>query len=77
MLIPICCFHCNKLLGNKISYYERRLKEEKGDAFGKPRYFDGKNNLDTPEKKIYEELKLIRYCCRKTLLTSVDLLKKF
>lgn len=77
MLIPVRCFHCNKLLANKYEYYQRRLKEMKGDAFGKPRYFDGKNSLDTPEKEIYEELKLTRYCCRKTLLTTVDLLKKF
>ena len=77
MLIPIRCFECGKLLANKWEYYQRRLKEEKGDAFGKPKYFDGKNSLDTPEKKIYEELHLVRYCCRKTLLTTVDLLSKF
>jgi chromosome segregation ATPase len=33
MLIPVRCFHCNKLLGNKWVYYQKRLKEEKGDAF--------------------------------------------
>lgn len=77
MLIPVRCFHCNKLLSNKWEYYQRRLKEEKGDSFGKPKYFDGKNTLVTPEKRIYEELELVRYCCRKTLLTTVDLLSKF
>jgi DNA-directed RNA polymerase subunit N (RpoN/RPB10) len=77
MLIPIRCFECGKLLANKWEYYQRRLKEEKGETFGKPKYFDGKNSLETPEKKIYEELHLTRYCCRKTLLTTVDLLSKF
>ena len=77
MLIPIRCFECGKLLANKWEYYQRRLKEEKGEAFGKPKYFDGKNSLETPEKKIYEELHFTRYCCRKTLLTTVDLLSKF
>ena len=77
MLIPIRCFECGQLLANKWEYYQRRLKEEKGDASNKPKYFDGKNSLETPEKKIYEELHLTRYCCRKTLLTTVDLLSKF
>lgn len=77
MLIPVRCFECGKLLANKWEYYQRRLKEEKGDGFDKPKYFNGTNSLDTAEKKIYEKLNLVRYCCRKTLLTTVDLLSKF
>ena len=50
MLIPVRCFECGKLLANKWEYYQRRLKEEKGDAFSKPKYFNGTNSLDTAEK---------------------------
>ena len=56
MLIPVRCFTCNKVIGNKWEAYEKGLK-------------DGKT-----EKEILDELKLTRYCCRRMLLTHVNLI---
>lgn len=76
MIIPIRCMNCGKLLADKWLYYQRRLKELQGDSYGKRTYFDGTNIPDTAEKKVLDEIQLTRYCCRKVLLTHVDLVDK-
>jgi len=76
MIIPVRCMNCGKLLANKWDYYQKRLREMKGPAYAEPTCFDGKSIPETPEAKVYKELHLTRYCCKKTLLTHVDLLPK-
>ena len=76
MIIPVRCVSCGKLLSDKWEYYKQRLRELKGDEFGKRTYFTGGELLNTPERQIFEELHLSRYCCRKVLLTHVDLIEK-
>ena len=41
-----------------------------------PIYMDGKSVPDTPEFKVLNALGLKRYCCRKHMLTHVDLIDK-
>lgn len=77
MIIPVRCMNCGKLLADKWLYYQKRLQELKGDAYGKRVYFDGTSVPDTAEAAVMKELELNRYCCRKVLLTHVDLLQKF
>jgi DNA-directed RNA polymerase I, II, and III subunit RPABC5 len=77
MIIPMRCMNCGKLLADKWLYYQQRLKELQGDAYGKRTYFDGTSVPATKEAQIMkEELKLTRYCCRKVLLTHVDLIQR-
>ncbi|CAH2448666.1 RNA polymerase subunit ABC10-beta [Komagataella phaffii CBS 7435] len=59
MIIPVRCFSCGKVVGDKWDAYLRLLEEGKqeGDAL--------------------DELKLKRYCCRRMVLTHVDLIEKF
>lgn len=59
MIIPVRCFSCGKVVGDKWELYLNLLKEDKteGDAL--------------------DELKLKRYCCRRMVLTHVDLIEKF
>lgn len=56
MIIPVRCFTCGKVTGNKWESYQQLLKDGKtaGEA------------LDI--------LGLKRYCCRRILLTHVDLI---
>ena len=58
MIIPIRCFTCGKVTGNKWEAYIELLSSgySEGDA------------LDT--------LGLKRYCCRRMLLSHVDLIEK-
>ena len=76
MLIPVRCFTCGKLISDKEKYYKKRLRELKGTGYAEPTCFDGKAVPETPEFKVFQELQLTRYCCRKTLLTNVDLIEK-
>jgi DNA-directed RNA polymerase I, II, and III subunit RPABC5 len=57
MIIPVRCFTCGKVIGNKWENY-LKLKEE----------YDEKIALD--------KLKLNRYCCRRMLLSHVELIEK-
>lgn len=54
MLIPVRCFTCNKVIGNKWDIY-----------------CEYKNEMT--EKEALDKLQLNRYCCRRMLLTHVDL----
>ena len=73
MIIPIRCFSCGKLLADKWTYYQKRLQEEKGDAFGTRTYFDGTTVPNTVEARILKkELQLVRYCCVVRMLTHVS-----
>ena len=76
MLIPVRCFTCGKLLSDKEKHYKKRLREMKGAGYAEPTCFDGKTIPNTPEYQVFQELQLMRYCCRKTLLTNVDLIEK-
>jgi DNA-directed RNA polymerase I, II, and III subunit RPABC5 len=75
MIVPVRCMNCGKMLADKWLYYQRRLREEKGDAYGKRTYFDGSVVPDTKERAVMEELGLTRYCCKKVFLTHVDIIQ--
>jgi len=74
MIIPIRCMNCGKLLADKWLYYQQKVKEGRNSM--EPIYMDGNKVPDTIELKVLNELKLTRYCCRKHMLTHVDLLDK-
>ena len=58
MIIPIRCFTCGKVIGNKWEQYIQLL------------------NKNFSENSALDLLKLKRYCCRRMLLTHVDLIEK-
>lgn len=58
MIIPVRCFTCGKVIGNKWDTYLDLLQADysEGDAL--------------------DALALVRYCCRRMLMTHVDLIEK-
>jgi DNA-directed RNA polymerase I, II, and III subunit RPABC5 len=68
--------NCGNVLADKWLYYQRKVKELRGTKKAEPVYMDGKSVPDTPEIRVLEELGLKRYCCRKHMLTHVDLIDK-
>ncbi|PWZ45231.1 DNA-directed RNA polymerases II, IV and V subunit 10, partial [Zea mays] len=58
MIIPVRCFTCGKVIGNKWDLYLDLLQADysEGDAL--------------------DALELFRYCCRRMLMTHVDLIEK-
>lgn len=75
MIIPVRCFTCGKVIANKWRAYERMCAEmdakydrEHGDGL------QGQGLLQsTPRDKILTDLGLTRMCCRRHMLTHVDL----
>ena len=81
MIIPIRCFTCNKVIAhlweeylNKIQleYIEKDLKNKKKNRFIDIEELEEK----TIEGKILDEMKLNKYCCRRMMLSHVDLCDK-
>jgi DNA-directed RNA polymerase subunit N len=56
LMIPIRCFTCGKMIGDRFVEFESRVKA--GEDAG----------------KVLDELKIKRYCCRRMLISSVDLI---
>ncbi|KAI3635329.1 hypothetical protein MIR68_006895 [Amoeboaphelidium protococcarum] len=58
MIIPVRCFSCGKVIGNKWDQYLSLLQ------------------ADYSEGEALDQLGLKRYCCRRMVLTHVDLIEK-
>jgi DNA-directed RNA polymerase I, II, and III subunit RPABC5 len=76
MIIPIKCFTCGKVLADKYRYFNqevRKIKANNDMEIEKVIYLDIDNIQKTPEGEVLDRLKLTKYCCRRHLLTHVDL----
>ena len=82
MIIPVRCFTCHKVLGDKWEYYDRRVNEEK-DKREKSEYImkdlkiDDKKTVffsDDYKGKILNELNIDKICCSRHMLGHVDLI---
>lgn len=70
MLIPVKCFTCNNLLGNKWNTYKsekEKLEKEKEDSNLSDQEFIDKTII------IFENLRLKRYCCRMCIASTLDM----
>tara|TARA_Y100000591_G_C21849740_1_gene710923 strand:+ start:3875 stop:4108 length:234 start_codon:yes stop_codon:yes gene_type:complete len=76
MIIPVKCFTCGKVLGDKYRFYVREIskrKIEKNLDVNKIEYLT-KNTIDkTIEGEVLDKLKLNKYCCRRHMLTHVEI----
>ncbi len=76
MIIPIRCMTCSKVLANKYQYYIKKVEEKKKslekDKNENNEQLANFENFTTGE--ILDELKLDRMCCRRHMLTHVDLI---
>jgi DNA-directed RNA polymerase subunit N (RpoN/RPB10) len=76
MIIPIKCFTCGNVLADKYRYYQaevRRIKIQKGVNIEKVVYLTKDNIEKTPEGTVLDNLKLTNVCCRRHILTHVDI----
>jgi DNA-directed RNA polymerase subunit N len=69
MIIPIRCFTCGTVIAPLYDQYKKRCEEyKKSVALGeKPK--------ETPQM-ILDDLQVERYCCRRMIISHVDLLKE-
>jgi DNA-directed RNA polymerase I, II, and III subunit RPABC5 len=77
MIIPIKCFTCGNVLANKYRFYQdevRRLKIANGMKIDKVNYMTKENVEKTPEGTVLDNLRLTNVCCRRHMLTHVDII---
>jgi len=77
-LIPMRCFTCGEMLASKyITYVNEveRLKGEKGCAGQKTTEYlkDPKDLTPSVEAQVMDKLELHMMCCRRHMLTHVDI----
>jgi DNA-directed RNA polymerase subunit N (RpoN/RPB10) len=76
MIIPIKCFTCGNVLADKYRYFQdqvRRMKIEKGLQVDKVVYLTKTHIEKTPEGIVLDDLQLSNPCCRRHMLTHVDI----
>ena len=76
MIIPIKCFTCGMIIADKYRYYTeevRKRKLTKGLEVDKVIYLTKEYADKTPEGEVLDELGLKKMCCRRHMLTHVDI----
>jgi DNA-directed RNA polymerase subunit N (RpoN/RPB10) len=76
MIIPVRCFTCGEVLGNKYRYYLREVRKRKSQNnvdVDRIVYLTSDNVHKTPEGEVMDELQLFKQCCRRHILTHVDI----
>ena len=76
MIIPVRCVTCGKVIANKWNKYLEMINSD-------PAYSSQSDTINvsskkiekTVEGKVMDQLGLKRYCCRRHILTHVDLIE--
>ena len=76
MIIPIKCFTCGTVLADKYRYYSEEVRKRKMTRdlhVEKVIYLTPEYSQKTPEGEVLDELNLKKMCCRRHMLTHVDI----
>jgi DNA-directed RNA polymerase I, II, and III subunit RPABC5 len=76
MFIPIKCFTCGTVLADKYRYYceeVRKRKIAKDMHVDKVIYLTKEYSNKTAEGEVLDEMHLKKMCCRRHMLTHVDI----
>ena len=81
MIIPVKCFTCGNVIGNKYRYYQEQVRKKKLAKRGNGESIDVDKVLyltkefaeKTPEGEVLDELNMKKMCCRRHFLTHVDI----
>jgi len=76
MIIPVKCFTCGKVLGDKYLYYVKKVRElkvKKDIDLDAVLYLEEKTINKTIEGNVLDDLGLNKMCCRRHMLSHVDI----
>ena len=76
MIIPVKCFTCGMVLADKYRFYQnevRRIKLSNDLNLEKVVYLTKDKVEKTPEGEVLDTLGLTNVCCRRHMLTHVDI----
>lgn len=69
MIIPIRCFTCGKVLANKWKTYKEKVEKQEPDE-NEQQY----KMLEANHKaKILQEIGITKMCCKRHMLTHIDI----
>ena len=76
MIIPVKCFTCGEVLADKYRYYVAEVKKRKQHIGASAQTEDLTTEMHgkTIEGQVLDELDLVKPCCRRHMLTHVDVL---
>ena len=77
MIIPVKCVTCGKVLADKYRYYlaeVRKIKLSRDLDVDKVIYLTAEYIDKTPEGEVMDALGLTKMCCRRHMLTHVDII---
>lgn len=76
MIIPVKCFTCGNILSNKYIYYVNKVAQQKqiqNKENDEIQYFSENYKDKSIEGEVLDELGLTKQCCRRHMLTHVDI----
>ncbi len=76
MIIPVKCFTCGGVLADKYRYYLEQVRKQKmrdNKSLNQVEYLSSKNMDKTIEGNVLDDLGLTDPCCRRHMLTHVDI----
>ena len=76
MIIPIKCFTCGKVLADKYRYYQTEVRKQKlqnNMDVNNVMYLTTNFSDKTIEGVVMDKLNLNKICCRRHMLTHVDI----
>lgn len=76
MIVPIKCFTCGKVIADSYEYYlreVRKIKTARDMDTNKVIYLTREFIEKTPEGEVLDKLGFNKMCCRRHLLTHVDI----
>jgi len=76
MIIPVRCFTCGKVIADKYKFYLESVRQKKVTLDideNKVLYLTPEYIKKTPEGIAMDELGLTSMCCRRHILTHVDI----
>ena len=84
MIIPVRCFTCNRVLASKYKKYKQLIKEDGSEKLenilsGDDISVDSKTNSSEViilYKKIFKKIGVDRYCCKRCIISHIDLIDK-
>ena len=76
MIIPVKCFTCGEVLADMYRYFVRevrKMKSAKNMEIDNVIYLTKVQTDKTPEGEVLDRLQLNKICCRRLMLTHVDI----
>jgi DNA-directed RNA polymerase subunit N (RpoN/RPB10) len=76
MIIPVKCFTCGCVLADKYRYFQEQVRKQKmrdNKSLNRVEYLSSKNMDKTAEGNVLDDLGLKDPCCRRHMLTHVDI----